>query len=239
MESRGPPPPRMTNSIVFASSDTAKWRKMSARELSRLKIWHGNRILDEEHKAKILAGVGSNIKALNMNPFRIATYPVCDLNDTITNESFIVDGQHRVSILKAYYSSRIDTEQEDFDVLVSERLFQGEAEVIEYFKVINTVKSIPWREDPRLCANKYIAVLDSHFNKGKKFLLKPGRCHKPYLSTEKLREEMIARHVTEWKKDPSEWLKYVIEKNTERLSSNISPRAIELGFTLGLDYTWL
>jgi len=197
-----------------------------------IEIWKGNRILDEGHVSKIRASINDDVKQLNINPFRIVSIQ----QDTGVTK-YIVDGQHRSTILKRYFSN---PDAVDFDVVVIEKECLTESDIIEYFKILNTTKSIQWKEDPILIANKYITEFVKEFNTDpKKPVVKSGKTVRPYLSVDKLRDMMLSKHVTEWSITPLEFTEYCRQKNEEyltRLNPSIpmEKKALDLRFALGV-----
>ena len=217
---------------------------MPAKDLCKIPIWHGNRILNEEHKNSIAASIGS-IRSLDLKPFHLVTYP-CE--DEI--KTFIVDGQHRVSILKDAFFNNPDTE--NFDVLVVEKSCASQADVTTYFKLLNTTRAIEWKEDPVMLAAPYVTLFEASFNKDKKEkerLVRSGATKRPYMSVEKLREVIVKNisHVT--KQTPELFVECAIAKNNEWLdmakresdSHIYVQRGVALGFILGRDdkFSWL
>jgi hypothetical protein len=217
---------------MFRSSDTSIWKIIPASRLAMIEIWKGNRILDEGHVSKIRASINDDVKQLNINPFRIVSIQ----QDTGVTK-YIVDGQHRSTILKRYFSN---PDAVDFDVVVIEKECLTESDIIEYFKILNTTKSIQWKEDPVLIANKYITEFVKEFNTDpKKPVIKSGKTVRPYLSVDKLRDTMLSKHVTEWSITPLEFTEYCRQKNEEylgKLNSNIAmeKKALDLHFALGV-----
>ena len=62
-----PPPPRSTAPLhVF--SDRSIMRKMPVKDLIRIPIWQGNRLLCEEHKRHIQESLKGNIRSLDLKP---------------------------------------------------------------------------------------------------------------------------------------------------------------------------
>jgi len=241
------PPPKATYLHVF--SDRSVLRKMSARDIIKVPIWHGNRILNEEHKQEIATHIQS-IRSLDLKPFHLVTYPCEDENGVEEIKTFIVDGQHRVTILKEAFFNNPDTE--NFDVLVVERACVSQAEVTAYFKLLNTTRSIEWKEDPIMLAAPYVSLFESTFNKDKKEkekLVRAGATKRPYLSIDKLRDSIVKRIEQVVKKTPREFVDDAIAKNKEWLEEAARcsekdkslERAIALGFILPQDdkFTWV
>jgi len=233
------------NGVIFSCSDGSQVRIKSAKSLSQLDIWSGNRVIDSEHVNNIKESLKGDIKQLNLNLFRIVVVP----QDDNTIKMLIIDGQHRAIILKEYFK---DPKAEDFDVLVAGKVCHTEEHIIAYFKVLNSTKSITWREDPVLRANTYIEELTSVFNVNpKKVYIKPGKTTKPYLSADKLREHLLSKHVVDWKETPKEFVERAIQKNEEMLNGlrlkdrnslqSMEFRALENKFALALDdkFNWI
>ena len=238
-----PPPPRVSTHF-HTFSDRSIMRKMPAKDLIRIPIWQGNRLLCEEHKQQIQDSIKGNIKSLDLKPYHIITYPV-DEDHVITYKSFIIDGQHRVAILReAFYDN---PEHENFECIVIERACQSETDAIEYFKILNTTKAVEWKHDPNLVANTFIKALEKEYNVGKLRRVRPAGAHRPYLSVEKFREAICRRGfegksveafittVRRLNSESLERLKTAAKKSTREV------KAVELGFCLALDekFKWL
>jgi hypothetical protein len=225
---------------VFESSDGSKFKILSARELSTLPIWGGNRVLDEEHVKRIKQTVGANVHRLNLNPFRIAGV----IQEDGTCVSYIIDGQHRCAVIREYFKT--ERYPLDFNVLVAGKIYNNEDEIIESFKVLNTTRSIAWKEDPNLCANKYIEALMVEFNKDKKRpLIKNGKTARPFASVDKLRITLVNKRVNDWTETPDEFVERakslnmkLLEDLRPRVSRDMEVRALDYNFALGLDDTY-
>jgi hypothetical protein len=235
-----PVPPQGTPPIKFKFSDGSTLYSGSARMLASFPIWDGNRILDEIHRDAIQKEIGENIKALDLKPYHTVTYETENEEGKKDFKTVIIDGQHRASILKHYFYSPEVKPIQDFQILIVDKRCQSEDEVIDYFKILNHVKSVPWEEDPNMKANKYISALSKALNKGKKPLLK-SNTHRPFLSTERLREALVKRkfvHLT-----PETFVERVQAINTEIIRAlenrsdlkTVEKRALEYKFGLALD----
>jgi hypothetical protein len=223
---------------MFKSNDDSTWKIIPASRLSAIEIWKGNRVLDNSHVSRIQESLQGSIKNINLNPFRVVL-----IHEDDQMSRYIIDGQHRVKILKQYFTN---PEAEDFDVVVIEKECSNESEIIELFKVINTTRSIQWKEDPILVANKYIDVFLKEFNKDpKKPIVKTGKTNRPFLSVDKLRDDLISKHVVDWKITPAEFIDRCKESNENYLkeldiSKSMNKKAVDLHFALGLfDLKWL
>lgn len=223
---------------MFTSNDGSTWKVMLASRLSAIEIWKGNRVCDDTHVETLSQSLDTNIKNINLNPFRIVS-----IHDETGIVRYIIDGQHRSKILKKYF---MNPDAEDFEVVVIEKECLNESEIIKLFKIINTSRSIKWKEDPILIANKYIDVLLKEFNiDPKKPVIKSGKTIRPYLSVDKLRDILISKHVYDWKLTPFEFLEKAKQSNIYMLeklepTKPMVKKAIELKFALGLcDFEWV
>jgi hypothetical protein len=227
-----PPPPKAQ---LFTFSDGSILRKMAARDLVKIPIWKGNRILNQEHKESIAKSLKQGVKSLDLKPFHIVSYPVED-EETPEILSFVVDGQHRHSILK-------ETDGIDFDVLVVEKKCDSESEVVEYFKILNNTRAIEWKEDPIVVANRYIVALEKAFNTKKEKRIRVKSTHRPYLYVDTLRDELIKRKIGFSGKTPEEFVLFAKRKNEEELlrigekplREPMEERALGIQFCLALD----
>jgi hypothetical protein len=234
-----PPPPR---AYLHTFSDGSILRKISARDLVKIPIWKGNRILNQEHKQAILQSLKQGAKSLDLKPFHVVSYPVEAYESEEEIMHFVVDGQHRLSILK-------ESETLDIDVLVVEKKCESESDVIEYFKILNHTRAIEWKEDPILLANRYIVALEKVFNTGKEKRIRPKATHRPYLYVDTLREELVKRKIGCTGKTPEDFVLFAKRKNEEVLEllkrkekrEQMEERAVQLEFTLALDpkFKWL
>ena len=225
---------------VFKATDGSIYKVVSGRWLSQIPVWKGNRVIDMGHVDRIREGLKGNVQLLNSNPFRLAF--VKEDDDIVAK--YIIDGQHRAFLLKEYFHN---ASAPDFQVIVAGKSFHNEDEVIDYFKLINTTKSIPWKEDPILCANTYVAAVMKQFNTDPKFpLIRSGKTMRPFMSADKLRDALVLRHVHDWKKGPVEFADHCVQQNdqmTEGLKlkdelTSMETRALRYHFALALDDTF-
>ena len=228
---------------LFRSTDGSLYRVVNAKWLSNVPVWKGNRVIDMTHVDRIREGIKGNIALLNSNPFRIAFVK----EDDEVVAKYIIDGQHRHYLLKEYFQHSTAV---DFSIIVAAKQFGNEDEIIDYFKLINTTKSIPWRQDPVLVANNYISALMKQFNTDPKFpLIRSGKTMRPFMSADKLREALVSKHVHEWKKGPAEFAEECVTKNEEKTEglklkdelTSIETRALRYHFALALDdsFGWI
>jgi hypothetical protein len=157
---------------------------MGSRDLLRIPVWKGNRVIDHAHVANIRKAIGDNVRSLDFG-YRIVTYNTLDAAGNSVKESYIVDGQHRARVLSEYYAAHPETG--NFPILVLEKQASSELEVIDYFNALNNSKPILYT-DINLIVNTYISELEREFNRTKTLLIRPKATCRPYLSSEKLRE---------------------------------------------------
>jgi hypothetical protein len=239
-----PPPPR-TSQDLHRFCDGSKMRKMFVKDLIRIHIWKGNRLLCEDHKRLIQESLKGSVRPLELKPYHIITYPVEEDGHT-ERQSFIIDGQHRVSILRDAFHQM--PEQENFECIVIEKECQTESEAIEYFRILNMTRAVEWKHDPNLLANAFVSALEKEFNTKKVRLIRPAGAHRPYMSAEKLREAILKMHFEEGK-SVEEFVKKARELNMRGVAhlgaspprNKMEQKAIELGFILALDekFKWL
>jgi hypothetical protein len=168
--------------------DGSQLKLITAKELIKLPVWKGNRIIDHTHVEKLKSSICSEITKLDFG-YRIATYTEIDAGNNKILRSYIIDGQHRHQVLKDHFDTIMC--EPDFKVVVIEKSFESESDVIEYFNQLNNSKPIQW-SDPIMLANRYIAALEAAFNKKKgESLIRPATTKRPYLSVEKLREALL------------------------------------------------
>ena len=169
-------------------NDGSKVRLIQAKELIQIPIWNGNRIKSGEHVEKIKKGV-SDIKTLDFG-FRLVSRTIEDADGKRLRETVVVDGQHRHQVLSDHFKENLCSS--DFPIVIVEKEVYDESDIISYFNTINTQNPISWT-DPTLVVNKYIQALSEEFNTKKEKLIRDKTTKRPYLSTEKLREELCKR----------------------------------------------
>ncbi len=164
----------------------AEVRVLSVKDLIATPIWKNNRIIDHSHVANIRRNVAS-IRHLD-HGFHIAHLSEEDAGGNTVEQRYIIDGQHRACVLRIHFEENPGTEP--FSVLVFERRFTTEGELIEYFNALNACKPVqPWT-DENLIINNYVRALEEVFGNLRNRFLRPGMCHRPYLSVDKLREAL-------------------------------------------------
>ena len=220
--------------------DGSKLYIMSAQQLCELNIWHGNRLLNEDHRNEIAVAISGDISVFENKPFHIVK--ITDTNeagDPITVR-YIVDGQHRVNIMKSTFASNPFTD--DFEVMVIEKICSTELEISRHFRTLNNTKPIDYKEDPRLLANEYVNALQTRFGNG---LIKSVRTRAPYLCVEALRAEFIKRRIVSMRLDSTGFAEAVFKKNLEMIEHNCDStdeqikRMLKIRFMLTMNWSWL
>lgn len=195
-------------------SDGSHLFKMSARALTQIPIWKGNRILDKQHVENIKKAIDNKVQTLDSG-FRIIQYQEIDIETGESiRKSAVIDGQHRHAIIKDYFN--VNPLAKDFQITVTELQVESEEDAIEYFNKINNVKPIHYEVDDNLLVNKYIHKLCAAFPKNKNLIrLTPTR--RPYLHVDKLRNS-LQKYVSELRKiTPDEFTKRVLQLNQDTL----------------------
>ena len=232
--------------------DGSRLRIMGAKELIELPVWQGNRIMDTAHVQKIKSEVGNKVQKLDYG-YRIVTCNEQDAGGHPIKVSYIIDGQHRHKVLHDYFHENLC--EPDFDVVVLEKQVNSESEIITCFKELNNQKPIPWKSDPNLLANGYIAELSAAFNSKKEQLIRLKSTTRPYLSVDKLREALVLQvcSLTESVDEIKAFVERVKEYNKRELAnagltalgskknSEIIAKAAKHGFMLAVDpkLTWI
>jgi hypothetical protein len=175
--------------LLHIYSDSSKLYKMSALALTRIPIWKGNRIIDLNHVNNIKESIEYKATLLDSG-YKIIQYDELDENEKHVKKTYLIDGQHRITVVNDYFENKEDAK--DFQVTVTEIKLDSELEAIEYFNKINNVKPIQFEEDPNLIVNKYIQKLNNYFPSKLKFL-RTGVTKRPYLSIDKFREALKKR----------------------------------------------
>jgi hypothetical protein len=175
--------------LLHTYSDGSKLFKMSAQTLTMIPIWKGNRIIDLEHVKNIKESVEQKAFLLDSG-YKTIQYEETDENNNSVKKTYIIDGQHRISVVADYFENIKDAK--DFSVTITEIRVESELEAIKYFNKINNVKPIQFKEDPNLIVNKYLERLIVSFPVKLK-LFRNGSTKRPYLSIDKFREVLIKK----------------------------------------------
>jgi hypothetical protein len=173
-------------SILFQLANGGVAKILRAKELVGIPVWKNNRIIDHGHVVEIQRDV-KDVRVLDHN-YHIAILKEEDAGGNPVEQRYIVDGQHRHQVLIQYFRDELCAA--DFDILVYERHFENESQLIEYFNDINKMKPVDQWKDKKLILNNYVKAMEEVFHSRKTIYLRDARCHRPYLSTERLREAL-------------------------------------------------
>lgn len=237
----------MESPTLHTYTDGSKLKLTTAKKLIQIPIWKGNRVKDTSHIVQLKESIGSNIQHLDKG-FHIIKYNETDATDREVEQSYIIDGQHRASVLIDFFTSNLC--EPDFPVTFIEIIVNNEAEAIAYFNKINNVKPIHYKEDPILIANRYIEQIIKVLPGPTKLpFFRDKATHRPYMQTEKLREALVG-NIDTIKQKPEVFATLVLEKNKKLLSEmtlalatgninkkdvNIVDKVVSTGFALGVD----
>jgi hypothetical protein len=234
--------------ILHTLNDGSVLRKMTARELMTYPPWQGNRILDHGHVDSLEQSLNGNVELLDSG-YKLVILREIDASDTIIENKYIIDGQHRVEVLKRAFIS--NPFLDDFEVCVTEKHVSGEAEAIAYFRCLNHAKPIEWKMDPKLIVNKYVEALEKSCMQTKRVSFIRTDTKFPYLSSSVLRSALEKEHARQQLSDDDvdvrKFVENVLEWNKARLLEPISTstlpkksrerieKGIGIGFVLAVD----
>lgn len=241
-----------THPTLHTYTDGSKLKLTNVKALIQIPIWKGNRVKDTSHIAQLKESIGSNIQHLDKG-YHIIKYNETDATGRDIEQSYIIDGQHRATVLLDHFNSTLC--EPDFPITYTEVCVANEADAIAYFNKINNVKPIHYKEDPKLVVNRFIeAIVKALAGPKKAPFFRNSGCHRPYMSTDRLREVLLVA-VDRIKCKPVEFAAKVVDINKKLLSEyilalsldkvkekdkSIITRAIEIDFALGIDtsMTW-
>ena len=231
--------------VLHTYHDGSKLRVMSAKKLITIPIWKGNRIKNKEHLDALKAAIGKDVQSLDKG-YHVIKYKEEDDSKALVDAVYIIDGQHRVSVLTDFFNTYLL--EPDFNVTYTEVVVENEHDAIEYFNRINNSKPIHFKEDPIMVANNYVAAIVQVFP-GKKGtpLFRDKATHRPYLETNELRK-YLHENADRLKYPPPICAQRLAEKNVRLVRElelaiglgtipekerKCAQRAIELGFAFG------
>lgn len=234
--------------ILHTYHDGSRLRIMTAKELIKIPIWKGNRSRDFDHIAYLKKLVGDEIRKLDKE-YKIIKYNEPDATGRLVEQAYIVDGQHRMSVLDDYFKTNMF--EPDFVVTYEEINVANEAEAIACFNRINTVKPILYKEEPVLVVNRYIEEIVRAFpgTRGAP-LLRDKPTNRPYLTTQRLRDLLVAKVERLTTCPPDVFARHVVNTNARLLREleiaiaqahvatkmlKCAERTVELGFALAYD----
>jgi hypothetical protein len=171
--------------LLHRYNDGSRLMRSTVYELLKIPNWRGNRILDTDHAKKLQSTI-ENVQLLDKG-YYIIVVPEMDAVGREIKQRYIVDGQHRVDVLK----KARDTEFfPDFPITYTEKDVEDQSGAIEYFNTINSMKPMPPQgEDPKLLVGDFIGALEKQFTPSRKIdmRIKQGKSNFPNLSIEAVR----------------------------------------------------
>ena len=176
----------MTDVLLHVYNDGSILKKTTIQSLLKVPNWKGNRILDERHASKL--GELIEDKRMLDKGYFVIVIDETDARGMPTPQRYIVDGQHRLSILRETFMLG------DFPVTVTEKHVSSETEAIEYFNSINSSKPIQWEEDPMMVVNRFLFALEREFNVGLKksdLLIRNSKTVRPFLCIDDIRQALV------------------------------------------------
>jgi len=203
----------MSDTLLHTYTDGSMLKKTTIQALLKIPNWKGNRILDESHAEK-LAGSIERMESLDKG-YSVIVIDEPDAAGKITEQRYIVDGQHRLSILRKTFMLG------DFPATVTEKHVKSESEAIEYFNSINSSKPIHWEEDPMMVVNRFLVALEKEFNAGLKksdLLLRNTKTVRPFLCVDDVRQALMPLADRLKKVKPAEFVAGVRAWNTRKLT---------------------
>jgi predicted nucleic acid-binding protein len=233
--------------ILHTLNDGSLLRKMTARELMTYSPWQGNRILDHAHVDSLEKSLNGHVELLDSG-YKLVIMREIDASDAIIENKYIIDGQHRVEVLKREFKN--NPFLDDFEVCVTEKRVSGEAEAIAYFRSLNHAKPIEWKMDPKLIVNKYVEALEKACMQTKRVSFIRSDTKFPYLSSSVLRTALEKEHARQQLSDDdadvAKFVENVLEWNKSKLLEPVPPtlpkkmrerleKGIGIGFVLAVD----
>lgn len=237
--------------ILHTYSDGSCLIRASIQHVLAVPIWKGNRIMDTAHVHHIKESIdaaGSHVNSLDSG-YRVIVYNEEDAVGNKVEQRYIVDGQHRIAVVKELIGFC-----EDFDVTFIEKCVANEADAIEYFNKINNVKPIQYEEDPIILTNRYIQAIVMSFPEKKKFI-RSGKTKRPYLFIDDLRKVLqlnlarlrkmsageFVRRMHIWNERRCTELEIQLSHSDVMKDKAILESALHIRFALALDttYKWI
>jgi hypothetical protein len=231
--------------VLVKYNDGSRLILSTVYELMKIPNWRGNRILDTDHARKLCGDV-EDIRNLDKG-YCVIVIPEEDGAGQEIKHRYIVDGQHRLSVLR---EARDTGFFPDFPVTYTEKDVDDQSAAIEYFNTINSMKPMPPQgQDPKLLVGDFIGVLERQFRPSKKIdiRIKQGRAHFPNISVEVLRPILagnidrlriikpvaFAERVWQWNRAKVE--EFARERSLSEEDDKRKDRCIEINFALAFD----
>ena len=242
----------MTDSkLLHTLHDGTEVHLLSARSLIAIPVWKNNRNLHHDHVTKLVRETAKNPRVLDHNYF-VGVLEEEDAAGKCVEQPYIIDGQHRYHVLRQYFQHPL---AEDFEVMVYHKRCATEAALIDTFNAINNIQPLKLWEDEASILNSYVEALMYEFNritgegdKKKVQWIRPGKPHRPYLSSDALREglrtvlphlvksqegaEEFARHARLWNDRHIKDADIFVLGIRARKDADMFEKGVKLGFVL-------
>jgi len=202
----------MSDTVLHTYNDGSILKKTTIQALMKIPNWKGNRILDEEHAEKLADSI-ERMELLDKG-YSVIVVEEPNAAGKMIQQRYIVDGQHRLSILRKTFMLG------DFPATVTEKHVKSESEAIEYFNSINSCKPMEWK-DPMMVVNRILVALENEFNAGLKksdLLIRNAKTVRPFLCVDDVRQALIPLADRLKKVKPAEFVANVRAWNTRKLT---------------------
>jgi hypothetical protein len=233
--------------LLHTYNDSSQLFKTTIQEILRIPIWKGNRIMDTDHVKRLSSEI-ADLKSLDSG-YHTIVYDDVDAAGNIVQERFLIDGQHRVAVIKQRLQTVSElmndlvpgnSEEIDFEVTFKEKRVSSETEAIQYFNTLNNAKPIQYEYDTNLTLNMVLQALEKEYNKDPKNpLIRQGKTRRPYLNVDDVRKALTpyASKITPPKL--GKFMAAVREWNTatskQGFESSVAKNCARLGFFLAYD----
>lgn len=241
--------PHIKKQLFTYTDGSALW-EVSARWLTGIPVWEGNRVMDEAHLADLTAQITDPRQI--QGPFSVVEYVAEDG----TRQRKIIDGQHRQAVLAKHFENAAD-DASDWSVLARRYIVADHAAVVTIFQQINHAKPMEYRGSPTERLHDIVRAMTREFigerAKGGLVALVRSGCVRPSLNIEHL-ETAIKSYRLHERHDltPAAIVEHARKMNglyaedparipMTPVSVSIMNKAEEFGFYLGLDpkCSWL
>lgn len=163
--------------IIHTYADDSQLIKISLASLLALKPWSGQRLIVPERVDKLATDVGNNVLQFDRD-FKLMKYTHDDGESPI----YIIDGQHRIEVIKRYFAKKICSISSD--VTATLYTLDNEESANALFRKINNVMAIDIVVDHTLEINEMVENVEKQFGKQH---VRPDRIRRPYLSSDIVR----------------------------------------------------
>ena len=236
----------VTPTLLFTFADgKSKLYSVSARWITSLEVWEGNRVLDTDHVAALQTAIADPTQI--QGPFGVLEYT----DDAGTLQRRIIDGQHRQAVLKAHFAA--NPTAADFPVLTRRYTdVPDHTAAIQIFQQINHAKPMVYKGSPveHLCAIvtafRRAFVHTGRTRSAPSVQLVRQGCNRPALSIENLetalklyglheRADLTPTAVVTHAQKMNVWFAEDCTRITAPVTHTMLERAMEYNFFLGLD----